>query len=193
MSETPGSLLTSPVSVNLHVKEVCDQKPKDPAKIKEEREAEFQLVEYREAANAYFKGVEIGYTGLKGYITINVLFATALGLLVNPNASSILGVTDVGRLVPSFALLASLGFVLTFPHYFNHLENCRMRCQKLESDRGGLLFTGLGQVASQKYTVGAISGAILIIIAPAVLLWLFLAIRLRSFPYIWSNLRSMFS
>ncbi len=136
MSETPGSLLTSPASMNPPVKEICEAKPKDLAKIKEEQAAEFQLVEYRESANAYFKGVEIGFTGLKGYITINVLFATALGLLVNPNASSIFGATDVGKLVPSFALLASIGFILTFPHYFNHLENCRMRCQKLESRKG---------------------------------------------------------
>ena len=31
----------------------------------DENRINFLLVEYREAANAYFKGVDIGYTGIK--------------------------------------------------------------------------------------------------------------------------------
>jgi hypothetical protein len=44
----------------------------------EKLRAEFLLVEYKESANAYFKGVDIGYTGLKGYITINALFVAVI-------------------------------------------------------------------------------------------------------------------
>jgi hypothetical protein len=42
---------------------------------------EFSLVEYKEAANAYFKGVDIGYTGLRSYITLNGLFAAIIAAL----------------------------------------------------------------------------------------------------------------
>lgn len=144
---------------------------------------EYVLAEYREAANAYFKGVDIGYTGVRGYITINLLFATALGVLAEPKIPTLLAAGDVGRLIPIFALLTSTGFFSAFPHYFRHLKNCQHRCQELEALWGGLLFTRLNRIAGNQIKVGGAIGAIIITV-PLILFWVILAARLDSFGYI---------
>jgi hypothetical protein len=157
----------------------------------QKRTAEFQLAEYRESANAYFKGVDIGYTGIRGYITINALFATALGLLakteVQPDATlpvvqHLAALNDIIRILPVFPLLASLAFFSTFPHYFKHLQNCQRRCAEIESERGGEMFKRLGNIAYNRNKIGAVVGAVLIVI-PIVIFWAILSARLRSFEY----------
>lgn len=108
---------------------------------------DFVPVEYREAANAYFKGVDIGYTGLKSYIGINVFFLTLMGFLADPKAQAFVAAGPIGKVVPYFALGISAAFVVVLPHYFNHLENCRKRCEQLEKMKHGKLFTKLGEIA----------------------------------------------
>jgi hypothetical protein len=154
----------------------------------EKLRADFLLVEYKESANAYFKGVDIGYTGLKGYITINALFAAVMAALgeskLGPNVP-----TDVIKLIPDFALIVFVALLLILPHYFAHLRNCQRRCQEIEGMMGGSMFTSLGKIARRPVKVGAGLGAF-IIIASIGLVWIVLAIQLRSLPYFFDFLNS---
>jgi hypothetical protein len=148
----------------------------------EKLRADFLLVEYKESANAYFKGVDIGYTGLKGYITINALFAALIVALREAKLGPSVP-TDVIRLIPAFALVVFVALLLILPHYFAHLRNCQRRCQEIEELMGGSMFTKLGKIARRPLKVGAGLGA-LIIIASIGLVWVVFAVQLRSFPYL---------
>lgn len=112
----------------------------------------FLPIEYKEAANAYFKGVDIGYTGLRSYITINVFFITLMGLLSDPRAQTFIAAGPIGKVIPYFALGISVTFMVIVPHYFRHLENCRKRCAELEEKKHGQLFTRLGALSYGKFS-----------------------------------------
>jgi hypothetical protein len=141
--------------------------------------AAFLLVEYREAANAYFKGVEIGWNGLRFYITLNVFFATIIGVFAGRQEHPIVAATDIIKLSPIVVLGLSAAFVLILPHYFTHLANCRRRCEDIETEHGGQLFTRLGKIGENK--INAIPVAIFILLSVA-FLWVIVAYRLWFSP-----------
>jgi hypothetical protein len=138
-------------------------------------ETEFILVEYRESANAYFKGVEIGWTGLRSYLTINALFAALLGALSEPKGQ-LMGASEVAKLVPFFALVASLAIVAVCPYYFMHLENCRKRCEEIEKLRGGKFFTNLGVIAAGKSKVKS-KGVLFMLVGSVVVFWCYFGVK----------------
>ena len=131
---------------------------------------EFALAEYHEAANAYFKGVGIGYTTVGSYIAINGLFAA---LLSTPGALA--AGSPMVRLVPLFAIIVSIALLAALPYYFNHLENCRKRCEEIENSYGGKLFTNLGKIGNRP-AFNSRHG-LLVIIASIVTLWIYFATR----------------
>jgi hypothetical protein len=116
----------------------------------EKLKEDFLLIEYREAANAYFQGVNIGYTGIKSYVTINTLFVAALGLMAEPKGRHAGVIASLVYAIPILALVVSFAFAAVIPHYNKHLENCRDRCQKIEEKRGGELFTELGRIGKAR-------------------------------------------
>jgi hypothetical protein len=143
----------------------------------EKRKSDFQLAEYREAANAYFKGVDIGYTGIKSYLAFNALFITAFGLIAaDPKGRYARVVADLINVIPPLALVASVVFISVIPHYCDHLRNCLRRCEEIEKSNGAVqppgLFTQLGAIGKKrkKYKPNSITGAILISV-PIVFLW----------------------
>ncbi len=125
-----------------------------------ESQKEFLLAEYREAAGAYFEGVQLGYSVFKGYITANGLFVAALGAL---GEGKFLGLQNVSllKIIPILALLVSLTMIMALPHYFKHLENCRSRCEALETVWGGALFTRLGRISNGGSALTSAGGMIL--------------------------------
>lgn len=140
----------------------------------------FHHVEYHEAANAYFKGVDIGYTTLRNYVTLNALFGAVVAALMDPNfgsSANASGAIEILSIVPWVAIAASLLLGLALPHYFNHLENCRHRCQELEQLLGGHLFTRLGGVANNKRSFNAAYGLIGVIVLMSAL-WTYVGLRL---------------
>ena len=143
----------------------------------------FAMTEYHEAANAYFKGVDIGYTAVKGYITLNALFAALIGGLADPKVESLKVASEMVRLVPGFAIVASLTLLMALPHYFSHLENCRRRCEEIESLYKGRLFTKLGGIArgeagSTRFRANANIGLIFIVLS-FLSFWAYFGIKLR--------------
>ena len=140
---------------------------------------EFAMAEYHEAANAYFKGVDIGYTSVKSYITINGLFAALIGALAEPKSGVLSSMSEMVKLVPWFALVASFALFVALPHYFRHLENCRKRCEEIETVYGGLLFTRLGRIAHRRSSFNSGLGLI-IIIGSIVSFWLYFAMKLQN-------------
>jgi hypothetical protein len=124
----------------------------DKMEVKSNSEAEdkFVMAEYKEAAAAYFKGVDIGYTTLKNFFAINVIFITVINL--NPASGGITGIKIAKfiNLVPAFGILICLVFMLAISHYFKHLENCRMRCEEIEQIHGGKLFSRMGAISNTR-------------------------------------------
>jgi hypothetical protein len=157
----------------------------------EKLRADFLLVEYKESANAYFKGVDIGYTGLRGYITINALFAAVIAAMAESRLGALIP-AEVTKLIPIFGLIVFFSLLAILPHYFTHLRNCQRRCQEIEEMAGGSMFTSLGDIGRNPFKVGAGLGAV-IIIASIGLIWVILAIQLRSFSYLFQVIRSLFS
>lgn len=111
---------------------------------------EFALVEYAQAANAYFKGVDVGYSSLKQYITANVALMALIAARFAPDSK--LDIVPKSFEIPialvglaMFAILA-----LTQKRYFDHLENCRARCDKIEEKYEGKLFKEMGKISSGK-------------------------------------------
>jgi hypothetical protein len=107
--------------------------------------------------NAYFQGVNIGWTGLRFFITINATFGAAFSVLaglkdqpvvaghiVKVNSNISLGIAGA-----AIVLCAAVFFVQK--HYFAHLENCRSRCQQLEAEWDGQLFTELGRIEKDRF------------------------------------------
>ena len=138
-------------------------------------ETEFILVEYREAANAYFKGVEIGWTGFRSYLTINALFAALIGAVAEPKGQ-LTGVSEVAKLVPFFALVASLAILAVTPYYFRNLNNCRRRCEEIEKLKGGKLFTDLGRIATDGYRIKS-TQVLLMLVGSIVVFWCYVAAK----------------
>jgi hypothetical protein len=135
------------------------------------------LAEYREAANAYFKGVDIGYTTIKGYVALNGLFVAVLGAFGDAKNSSLSFASDLVSLVPIFALVASAALLLMLPRYFMHLANCQHRCAELEKLFGGHLFTRLGAIAESRTTANT-SLALLAVALAVASFWGYFLIRL---------------
>lgn len=147
----------------------------------------FILAEYHEAANAYFKGVDIGYATVKSYITLNGLFAALIGALADPKADAMKAAAEMIKLVPAFAIIASVTLLLALPHYFRHLENCRRRCEEIEASYGGQLFTRLGKIARKQDGRGVSARArittifgLLVIILSVTMFWGYFWIKLRD-------------
>jgi hypothetical protein len=138
-------------------------------------DTEFIAVEYREAANAYFKGVEIGWTGFRSYLTINALFAALIGALAE-STGKLAGVSEVAKLIPFFALFASVAIVAVAPYYFRNLNNCRRRCEEIEKIKGGRLFTDLGAIATRGGGIRSMH-VLLILVGSIVLFWCFVAMK----------------
>jgi hypothetical protein len=151
---------------------------------------QFILAEYREAANAYFKGVDIGYTTVKSYITINGLFVAIV--VAEPKGAVPAALSGIVRIVPWFALVTSLSLMVALPHYFRHLNNCSHRCAELEEKFDGRLFRRLSNIASTKNSFNTGIG-ISMIVGIIAALWIYFAIQV-SYPglSLWSAIRSVF-
>jgi hypothetical protein len=107
---------------------------------------DIELAEYHEAASAYHRGTEIGWTAVRGYITINVLFVALIGAISERRPEEIISAGDMVKAVPFVALFVSLLLLLILPYYYRHLENCRRRAEEIEKTFGGKLFTRLGAI-----------------------------------------------
>ena len=152
---------------------------------------QYVLAEYHEAANAYFKGVDIGYTAVKSYITANGLFAALLGALSDPKGPLPSTLTELVRIVPWFALVISFALFVALPHYFRHLNNCSMRCAELEHQFEGKLFTRLNGISSSKTSFNSGLG-LLLIIGTIASFWLYFALKM-NFPDlpIWATIKTL--
>jgi hypothetical protein len=143
------------------------------AKIKLD-EIAFAQIEYSEACKAYFHGVEIGYTMVKHFATVNALLVVVIGYLATMEVKNAFlpSPTDLARLVPWLGIFFSLGLGALVPHYWKHVSNCRDRCSEIEDKFGGRLFSRLKEieVGNQRSTFGASAGLAAFILLPA-LLW----------------------
>lgn len=137
---------------------------------------EFALAEYHEAANAYFKGVDIGYTTVRAYITMNVLFAALISAVSESQSAIFASGADVLRVVPILAIVISFTLMFALPYYFRHLENCRLRCEEIEKDNGGKLFTRLGSIAHARNSFSTAIGLVMIIFV-VLAFWVYFALR----------------
>jgi hypothetical protein len=140
-----------------------------------QKDSDFLLAEYRESANAYFKGVDIGWTGFRAYLTFNVLFAGLLGVLAEPKGH-LSATSEMIRLIPFFALVASVAVATVAPHYFRHLENCRRRCQEIEEIKGGALFTELGRIANRGIRIRS-TAVLFMVMGSIIVFWMYFAIK----------------
>ena len=136
--------------------------------------ADFSQTEYRESANAYFKGVDIGWMGFKSYITINALFAALVGALSEHKGTP--AANDLVKLIPFFALVATFAVAAVMPHYYKHLENCRLRCEQIEAIHGGKLFTNLGNIAHKGHNLRA-TGVVVMVLGSIALFWTYFAFK----------------
>lgn len=140
-----------------------------------QRIVEVELAEYHEAAAAYHRGTEIGWTAVRGYITINVLFVALIGAVSEPKVGAIVSSTDMVKAVPFVALFISGLLMMILPYYYRHLENCRKRAEEIEKSFGGKLFTRLGGIDRSGFFTTAV-GLPLIIFA-IIGFWLYFAVK----------------
>lgn len=128
---------------------------------------EFALVEYAQAANAYFKGVDVGYSTLKQYVTANVALMALIAARFAPDSK--LDIVPKSFEIP-IALVGLAMFAisaLTQKRYFSHLENCRRRCSQIENKYDGKLFTEMGVISEGK------ENGITTDLALAIIYWIF--------------------
>lgn len=116
---------------------------------------EFVQIEYVEAINAYHKGVNIGYTMLKGYLTANGLLLGVLSAILTVSSENKLtGTLEILALffnfiIPAFALILSAIMFFSIPHYAKHLDNCQDRAAALENKFNGQLFNNLKSISDK--------------------------------------------
>ncbi len=138
---------------------------------------EFNYVEYKEACAAYFHGVDIGYTVIRHYATVNALLVILIGALATSEVKNpvLPAPGDIVRIVPWIAIILSVALAMILPHYWNHLENCRNRCVEIEKLYGGRLFSKLAEIETTTWfsTAGGLRSIILLVL----LLWLLFAFR----------------
>jgi hypothetical protein len=153
----------------------------DEGTIKEKQD--FTYVEYKEASTAYFHGVEIGYTVVKHYITVNALLVALMGFLGTVEVKNPVLPSPVflARLVPWVGVFFSVVLVSVMPRYWEHLKNVRNRCVEIEALYEGQLFTRLAKIESGRFGAG---GALRIIVLLVAVLWLLFAIRHLLPPFI---------
>jgi hypothetical protein len=102
---------------------------------------DFYLTEYKEAASAYFKGVDIGFLFLRFYFIINAALVAVLQL-----DDKILAKTGLSAympyLVPLVGMLFSVCLAILVPFHRRQLDNCLRRCRDIEGIYGikGALF-----------------------------------------------------
>lgn len=138
---------------------------------------EFAHVEYKEACSAYFHGVDIGYTVVRHYATVNALLVILIGTLATTELRTpvLPSAADIVRIVPWIAIVFSLALAAALPHYWSHLRNCRDRCVEIESAYGGQLFTRLATIETGgRFGSGAGLNAIIFLVLA---LWLAFAFR----------------
>jgi hypothetical protein len=127
------------------------------------RSDQFCLAEYHEATNAYFKGVDIGYTSVKSYVTINGLFAALVGALADPKGPLPASLAEVVKFIPWFAVAISLSLMIALPHYFRHLNNCSDRAAELEATFDGALFSRLKKISDSRSSFNTGLGLLLMV------------------------------
>jgi hypothetical protein len=129
---------------------------------------EFKLVEYKETAAAYFKGVEIGISFIKLYLLINgaLLGAMAFSNSSSPGIANDLGVgaylNQIGltHITPWVGLLFSILLFGIVPFYRNQLNGCSSRCAEIERELEGKLFSKIQSVSSENQQYVSAVGAI---------------------------------
>jgi hypothetical protein len=143
----------------------------------------FAKIEYSEACKAYFHGVEIGYTMVKHFATVQALLIVVIGYLATMEVKNAFlpSPTDLARFVPWLGIFFSLGLGALLPHYWKHVSNCRDRCSAIEVQFGGRLFSRLKEIEGSKF--GAAAGLAAFILLPAIL-WAAFAFRkqISAFP-----------
>lgn len=154
----------------------------------EKRKTDFLLVEYKEAANAYFQGTNIGWTGLRFYVTLNVFIATAIIFLAKEqqpaDAISLLKFSSAFSFLFSvIGIMLAVAMYRILPHYSRHLNNCRQRAEKIEQELGGKLFTEMGGIETRGYNA---TNVVNLITACPTLIWTGVAIY-----YLWTFSRTL--
>jgi hypothetical protein len=132
--------------------------------------------EYREAANAYFKRIEIGFSTVKLYLTLNGIFIAFMGAASEAKLGIPAVVAGTVKVIPWIGLALTIALVMALANYLRHLENCRVRCEEIESEFGGRLFTRMGAVTSRGYGINSTSGYQLFLFIILVV-WSFFALR----------------
>lgn len=137
----------------------------------------FAYVEYKEACSAYFHGVEIGFTVVKHYATLNTLLIVLLGALATVDQKNPIlpSPVEVARFVPWIAIVISGLLAFAVPHYWRHLDNCSRRCAQIEGEYGGKLFERIVETSeSGRFGSG---GGLWVMIFCVSLLWLMFVFR----------------
>ena len=139
----------------------------------------FHFIEYREAANAYFKGVDIGFSTLRNYITMNALFATLIGISSDSRSPLIQEGSAFIKVVPIFAIFVSLLLAASFSYYSRHLNNCSRRCAEIEEGYNGKLFEQMTYITKTKKVFSA-GLALNLIIILFILAWMFMGYQMGT-------------
>ena len=134
-----------------------------------ERDAATVEMEYKEATNAYFQGVNAGVEWSKGIVTVQSLLFTAYALSSTWNDQ---GFKPSIALIPIciFGALTAGVYISLMPHYRRLLRACQDRCIEIEKEFDGNLFHKIGGVRPTQRDWHA-TGGLAAIGAAMVMVW----------------------
>lgn len=146
---------------------------------------QFAFIEYNEASTAYFKGVEIGFTVMKHYVTLNALLVAVIGALATLEQKNqvLPSPLSIARFVPWLAFSMSGLLALALRLYWRHIDNCSERCEKIEERYGGKLFKELRATSGTSFGPRQSIYAIITIVS-VLWFWFLFRARLGRLPFV---------
>lgn len=117
----------------------------------------FVEMEYKEAVNAYFKGVETGKEWVRGLLSLQSLLFTAFGVLSSWDDGKYQYSTAV-FVICLLGVSISLIYIPLLTHYGKLLDACSSRCVQIEGEFEGSLFGNIVAVRPASGFISALSG-----------------------------------
>ena len=104
------------------------------------RPTELIELEYQEATNAYFKGVQAGADWSKGILSVQTLMFTAFGVLATWEGGEFFA-SPISVVICTVGGLICLIYIPLLSYYRELLQVCAQRCIEIEAEFDGRLFS----------------------------------------------------
>lgn len=141
---------------------------------------QFAIIEYQQAANAYFQGADMGWRAVSQFITLNTILFAGVGIAQEGVTSEI--VLNLLKIIPIVGFTMSFLLMLGFLYFLRQLKNCEDRCAAIELENGGQLFQKIKETARRKNGIGMSTRSLFFAFALLLMaIWVFLGIQMGTF------------